>query len=142
MLCENICDSPKLNVWCGLFHDRDIGPFILEHSITGAVYLGMIENFVMRQIEDLNDDVIFSTTVHHHWSFNARYFLDQKMPGRWIGRDGPIPWPPRSPAIIPLDFFLWVDSVKALKEEDLTDLCLRIPSCIANITNIARRHLV
>ena len=105
MSCENICDSPKLNVWCGLFHDRDIGPFILEHSITGAVYLGMIENFVMRQIEDLNEDVIFITTVHHQWSCNVRYFLDQKMPGRWIGRDGPIPWPPRSPAIIPLDFF-------------------------------------
>ena len=22
-------------------------------------------------------------------------------------RDGPIPWPPRSPGITPLDFFLW-----------------------------------
>jgi hypothetical protein len=27
--------------------------------------------------------------------------------GRWIGRDGPMPWPPRSPDITPLDFFLW-----------------------------------
>ena len=25
-------------------------------------------------------------------------------PGRWIGRDGPVAWPPRSPD---LDFFLW-----------------------------------
>ena len=71
MLCESICDSPKLNVWCDLFHDRDIGPFFLEHSMTGTVLLGMIENFVMRQIEDLNEDVIFITTVHHHWSCNV-----------------------------------------------------------------------
>jgi hypothetical protein len=28
------------------------------------------------------------------------------FPGRWVGRDGPIPWPPRSPDITPLDFYL------------------------------------
>jgi hypothetical protein len=26
---------------------------------------------------------------------------------RWIGRSGPIAWPPRSPDLTPLDFFLW-----------------------------------
>jgi len=26
------------------------------------------------------------------------------FPNRWIGRDGPVPWPPRSPDITPLDF--------------------------------------
>jgi hypothetical protein len=25
----------------------------------------------------------------------------------WDDRDGPMPWPPRSPDITPLDFFLW-----------------------------------
>jgi len=34
-------------------------------------------------------------------------FLDVTFPNRWIERDGPIPWPPRSPDIIPLHFFLW-----------------------------------
>jgi hypothetical protein len=34
-------------------------------------------------------------------------FLDRTFPGRWIGRDGPMPWPPRSSDITPLDFFLW-----------------------------------
>jgi hypothetical protein len=29
------------------------------------------------------------------------------FPGHWVGRDGPIPWSPRSPDIKPLDFFLW-----------------------------------
>jgi hypothetical protein len=28
------------------------------------------------------------------------------FPGRWVGHEGPIPWPPRSPDITPLDFFL------------------------------------
>jgi hypothetical protein len=29
------------------------------------------------------------------------------MTGRWIGRGGPIAWPPRSPDLTPLDIFLW-----------------------------------
>jgi hypothetical protein len=34
-------------------------------------------------------------------------FLTCIFLGVGIGRDGPIPWPPRSPDITPLDFFLW-----------------------------------
>ena len=34
-------------------------------------------------------------------------FLDIGFSGRWIGRGGPITWPPRSPELTPLDFFFW-----------------------------------
>uniref|UniRef100_A0A1Y1MEB7 Tc1-like transposase DDE domain-containing protein n=1 Tax=Photinus pyralis TaxID=7054 RepID=A0A1Y1MEB7_PHOPY len=37
----------------------------------------------------------------------VREFLDEKFPGQWIGRRGPIEWPARSPDLTPLDFFLW-----------------------------------
>ncbi|KAG8296099.1 hypothetical protein J6590_065086 [Homalodisca vitripennis] len=40
-----------------------------------------------------------------HWGKIVRDYLNDTFPGRWIGRDGPIPWPPRSPDITPLDFF-------------------------------------
>ena len=37
--------------------------------------------------------------------------VDWRIILRWIfkkiGREGPTPWPPRSPDITPLDFFLW-----------------------------------
>ena len=42
-----------------------------------------------------------------HWGSHFRRFLDATFPNRWIGRDGPTPWPPRSPDITPLNFFLW-----------------------------------
>ena len=35
------------------------------------------------------------------------WFLDATFPNRWIGRDGPTTWPPRSPDTNPLYFFLW-----------------------------------
>lgn len=33
-------------------------------------------------------------------------YLDLTFPNRWIGRLGPSPWPPRSPDLTPLHFFL------------------------------------
>src|SRR5258705_3354060 len=42
-----------------------------------------------------------------HFSRAVRDFLDAAFPHRWIGRGGPIAWPPRSPDLTPLDFFLW-----------------------------------
>ena len=41
-----------------------------------------------------------------HFSIAARQVLNDKYPNRWIGRGGPVPWPPRSPDLTPLDFFL------------------------------------
>jgi hypothetical protein len=37
----------------------------------------------------------------------VRQFLDDQLPGRWIGRVGPIPWPPRLPYLKPQDFSFW-----------------------------------
>ncbi|KAE9529977.1 hypothetical protein AGLY_011439 [Aphis glycines] len=34
-------------------------------------------------------------------------YLDSEYPGKWIGRRGPIEWPPRSPDLTPIDYFLW-----------------------------------
>jgi len=42
-----------------------------------------------------------------HWGSHVCRFLDASFPNRWIGRDGLTAWPPRSPDITPLDFFLW-----------------------------------
>ena len=33
--------------------------------------------------------------------------LDRQFPGHWIGRHGPVEWPPRSPDLTALDFYLW-----------------------------------
>jgi hypothetical protein len=40
------------------------------------------------------------------FSLVSRRYLNRKLPGRWIGRGGPIAWPPRSPDLNPMDFYL------------------------------------
>jgi len=40
-----------------------------------------------------------------HFSCFVTEVLNERFPNAWIGRSGPIPWPPRSPDLSPLDFF-------------------------------------
>ena len=59
-------------------------------------------------------------------------FLDATFANRWIGRDGPTPWPPRSPDITPVDFFLWgyvKNKVFSTPVPDITNLKARCIRC-------------
>jgi hypothetical protein len=55
----------------------------------------------------------------------------------WIGRGGPIPWPPRSPDLSPLDFFLCgyiKNIVYAEKIRNIQHLQERIASATETVT--------
>jgi len=68
-----------------------------------------------------------------HWGSYFRRFLDATFPKRWIGRDGPTPWPPRSPDITPHDFFLWgyvKEKVFSTPVPDITNLNARITDAL------------
>jgi len=64
-------------------------------------------------------------------------YLNATFPNWWIGRDGPTPWPPRSPVIIALVIFLWryvKDKVFSTPIPDITNLKARITDDFATIT--------
>lgn len=42
-----------------------------------------------------------------HYARSVRGYLGERFGTRWISRGGPVEWPPRSPDLNPLDFFLW-----------------------------------
>jgi hypothetical protein len=92
----HIRDSPKVNVWCCLLHDRLIGPFFFaEATVTSKNYLDMLKNFVYSQLQELQPSVFFQ----QDGAFN------QHFPKRWIDRAGTISWPARSPDITHCYFF-------------------------------------
>jgi len=65
------------------------------------------------------------------------WFLGAAFLDRWIGRDFPTPWPPRSPDITPLNFFLWryvKDKVFSTPVLDITNLKERITDAFATVT--------
>ncbi|GBN14641.1 hypothetical protein AVEN_39551-1 [Araneus ventricosus] len=107
-IVETVRDSPKVNVWCGLMAGRVIGPFFFaESTVTKEVYLDMLQLFAIPQISHIPDIFWQQDGAPPHWGKIVRSYLDTQFPQRWIGRDGPLACPPRSPDLTPLDFFLW-----------------------------------
>ncbi|XP_050307733.1 uncharacterized protein LOC126744391 isoform X2 [Anthonomus grandis grandis] len=107
----------KLNVWAGIFGDNLVGPFFLPGNLTGEMYLELlpqaIDPALTAIIETQNDRYDEDRLMFQedgappHYTLFVREYLDRTFPGRWIGRRGAIEWPPRSPDLSPLDFFLW-----------------------------------
>ena len=101
----------KVNVWCGMGHDRIIGPFFFsEATINRFNYYDMMENYVTPQIiGEGNEAAMFQQDgAPPHYALIVREYLDQTYPQRWIGRGGGKgwrAWPPRSSDLTPLDFF-------------------------------------
>jgi hypothetical protein len=96
---EHVRDSPKVNVWCGVMCNTIIGPFFFaEKIVTGSSYLDMLQLYAFPQLEHLQPNVFFHQDgAPPHWSLDVRRALNSTFPGRWMGRDGPTDWPPRSP---------------------------------------------
>ena len=97
-----------------------------------------MEHKIASQLEEFQPSTIFQQDgAPPQWGSHARRFLDATFPNRWIGRDGPTPWPPRSTDITPLDFFLWgyvKDKVFSTQVPDITNLKARITDAFATIT--------
>jgi hypothetical protein len=105
--CQN---SPKVNVWAGIFGDHLVGPFFIEGNITGDKYLDMLKNEVLPALARLpggQNAYWMQDGAPAHFKRNVRDYLNALFPNRWIGRSGPIPWPARSPDLTPMDFFFW-----------------------------------
>ena len=102
----------SLNVWAGIIGDRLVGPVILPERLTGEAYLNFLQVTLPPLLEDVPCAVRMVMWLLHdgapaHFRITVRRHLNTIFPGRWIGRGGPIPWPPRSPDLNPIDFYLW-----------------------------------
>lgn len=124
--------SPGVMVWAGVSYDGIVGPHFLEGNVTGDRYLNLLVNHVIPELQNRENFHRMwwqQDGAPPHFATNVRNFLDQQFPNRWLGRRGPVEWPPRSPDLTPPDFFLWgylKDKVYAHPIVSLQDLCLAI----------------
>lgn len=103
----------SINVWCGLLDDKLLGPFIIPGNLNGRTYL----NFLQHDLEEMLDSLPLITLrkltyfqqdgAAPHNAGIVRDYLDERFPDSWLGTNGPVRWPPRSPCLNPLDYFLW-----------------------------------
>ncbi|KAJ4441123.1 hypothetical protein ANN_10973 [Periplaneta americana] len=133
----------SLNMWAGIIGDRLVGPHVLVNRLTRQAYTNFLENTIPHVLEDT--PLINRQHIHFlhdgapaHFSRTALRYLDRRFPDRWIGRRGPIAWPPRSPDLNPLDFYLWghlKSLVYSSPVSDLESLRNRIVACSEDIRN-------
>ena len=109
------CSNQKkagVMVWAGLIKDHIIGPFSINGSVTGQVYLQLLQQRVWPALQAIMGEEEEFVVFQHdgasaHYETRVRAWLDGKLEDRWMGRGGPIPWPAQSPDLSPLDFWLW-----------------------------------
>ena len=107
---EKMQNRPKVTVWCGMTGTRVIGPYLLRDTMNAERYLQMLEDYVWPIVsgwENIDELVFMHDGAPPRLALSVRAWLDQKFPGRWLGRRGPHEWPARSPDLTPCDFFLW-----------------------------------
>ena len=104
----------SVNVWAGIVGDCLIGPFALPARLNGETYLNFLQNSIPELLEDVPLEIRRQMIFMHggappHYTNVVRQHLNRNYPDRWIGRgnDAPVRWPPRSPDITPMDFYLW-----------------------------------
>lgn len=102
----------KINVWVGIVADCLIGPCVLPDRLNGDAYRAFLENNLPELLQDLPLAVRGNLWFMHdgappHFQLHVRQFLDETYGRQWIGRGGPVSWPPRSPDLNPIDFYVW-----------------------------------
>eukprot|EP00102_Acyrthosiphon_pisum_P006741 XP_003240351.1 PREDICTED: uncharacterized protein LOC100573963 [Acyrthosiphon pisum] len=100
------------NVWCGLIGGKLLGPFFYDGTLNGRRYYNFLLNELPMMLDDiplaLRGNIIFQHDgAPAHNAHIVRDYLNAQFQNRWLGTYGPIEWPPRSPDLTPLDFFLW-----------------------------------
>ena len=104
---ETPMKSPGITVWAALSRSYYEGIVfdISDFTMTKERYVTILQETLSSFIPD--GHLYQHDGAPPHFSLLARSWLDENLSGRWIGRRGPHEWPPRSPDLTPLDFWLW-----------------------------------
>jgi hypothetical protein len=101
-----------INVWCGLIGCKLLGPYFYDGTLNGRRYLEFIMNELPIMLDDIplatrNNLILQQDGTPAHNANVVKNYLNEHFENRWIGTNGIIKWPPRSPDLTPLDYFLW-----------------------------------
>jgi hypothetical protein len=133
----------SVNVWIGQLGNRIIGPHFFPRVLNGETYANFLENALPVLLEEIPLAQRRNILYQHdgapaHYSRIVRDILNLQFPNRWIGRGGPTAWPPRSPDLNPIDFWVWgylKNAVYSTVPTNEDDVVVRIYGALADITN-------
>ena len=124
----------SVNVWAGIIGSQIVGPIFLPPRLNSGNYLEFIEEHLVDIMDSLPLARRQRTWFQQdgapaHSSTIVRNRLNELFDNRLISRFCTHAWPPRSPDLTPLDFFLWgriKDDVFSSECESVEDMTSRI----------------
>ncbi|GFX32849.1 uncharacterized protein TNCV_889851 [Trichonephila clavipes] len=138
-------DSFLVNVGAGILGDHLIGPYILPDRLIGPRYLISLEQVLPELLDSAHVTAVTRTSMWFqqdgapaHFSISVRNHLDSTCGERWIGRGGPVHWPPRSSDLSCLDYFFWGQMKSLVYETPVNsaeELVARISAAAGEIRN-------
>ena len=120
-----VCRRDKLKPFCYVTNIWQVlrfiarGPLKVWRSMVLQKLLKMLGNYIIfirdilpEMLENVPLQVRQRLWFQHdgapaHFSLDVREYLNNVFPNPWSGRGGPVQWPPRSPDLTPMDFFIW-----------------------------------
>lgn len=109
--------SPKVTVWCAMGAQGIVGPVFVEDAtgktvtVTQESYRRVLvrfkRNLSKRCGDQLHQQWIQQDGAPAHTARTTMGWLAEHFPGRVVGKGAAIEWPPQSPDLTPLDFYLW-----------------------------------
>jgi len=132
-------------VWLGVIGDQLTGPYIFPQRPIGDIYANFLQDELPAILDNISLQIRRQIYYQHdgvqpHFSQVVRQYLDHKFPNQWIGRGGAQIWPPRSPDLNPLDYYVWgymKTMVYAQKVNTREELLQQILSVARSVNNAA-----
>jgi hypothetical protein len=116
-------------------------PYQLPDKLSAQRYGDFLKTVLPGLLQHLPPAVMQRLWFKHdgapaHYGEDIRQCLKATHTGRWIGRGGPISWPPRLPDLTPMDFFLWEqlkEQVHAVPPRTIKDLVTRLQAALTTV---------
>jgi hypothetical protein len=101
-----------VNVWLVLLSSKLIRSFVLDSNLTGGKY----KFFLRHELPGLLECTVFIVSgqmyFHHDgaespYTQHVKQYLQKCFLDHWLGHGGLLAWPPRSPDLTLLNYYLW-----------------------------------
>lgn len=102
----------SVNVWAAIHGHTIIGPIFIDGNLNADKFIRMLNGEISDYLDELSLAAYRRVWYQldgapAHSTLAVKDRLTEMFGQRWMGRNGPRRWPPRSPDLTPLDFFLW-----------------------------------
>ena len=142
--CEKPLKSPSVTCWAMVAPVFGIKFTIIDETMNGARYLTILNDIVFPCLrERKHRSIIYQQDgAPCHFANAVRNALNEHLPGRWIGRGSDFPWPPRSPDLSVLDFWLWGDVRNRLYQNPRPKTICELKERLTTILNCVSSEVI